>query len=305
MIEIPEFPGAEVIGDNTDRPAWLARRRTGLGASDAAAIVGKDPSRGPFALYAQLTGEYDHDIGERPEVRLGKVVEGAVGELYREQTGRPVEPCRVHMRSRDVPIMLATLDAVTRIDDAAAPLEIKTTGSWRADEWADGAPPRPWWQCQAQMLVTGARKASIAALIWPRVVWLDVERDDAAIGYLVRCAEELWARVQRRDPPPPDPSPATRAALAAMYPRDDGRTVVLPGALMDLSDRIDTWKAARKALDAQIDAAESEIKAAIGDATLGILPDRSSWSWKHQVRRGFTAPETASRVLRRHAAKGV
>ena len=28
MIEIPEFPGAEVIGDNTDRPAWLARRRT-------------------------------------------------------------------------------------------------------------------------------------------------------------------------------------------------------------------------------------------------------------------------------------
>lgn len=299
------FPAADVIGDNTDRPAWLARRRTGLGASDAAAIVGKDPSRGPFALYAQLTGEYDPDIGERPEVRLGRVVEGAVGELYREQTGRPVEPCRVHLRSQVVPIMLATLDAVTVIDGAPAPLEIKTTGSWRAEEWADGAPPRPWWQTQAQMLVTGARKASIAALIWPRVVWLDVERDDAAIAYLVRCAEDLWARVQRRDPPPPDPSPATRAALASMWPADDGSTVVLPGSLLETSACLDAWRSERKRLDALIDAGESEVKAALGAATRGVLGDGSAWTWKRQTRRGFTAPETTSRVLRRHAAKGM
>lgn len=295
----------EVIGDISDRSAWLARRRLGFGASQAAAIVGKDPSRGPFALYAEMVGHELPSIADRPEIRLGQAAEPIVAALYAEQTGRVVGPGGVHLRSIERPLFLATLDGTVEIDGATVPLEIKTTGVWRAEEWQDGPPARPYWQVLAQMLVTGARKASIAALIWPRVVWCDVERDDAAIGHLIRCAEELWSRIERRDPPPPDPSPATRAALAAMYPGDTGATVVLPGALVEVSDRLDAAKAAKREIEKQIDADEASIKAALGNASLGILPDRSSWSWKQQTRRAFVTPESTSRVLRRHAAKGL
>jgi len=309
-IAFPERPlfadHAETLGTSEDRAAWLSRRRLGFGASQAAAIVGKDPTRGPLAVYAEHVGAEMPDISERPEIRLGLAVEGAVIGLYSEQTGRPVAPNRgVHLRSRVEPLMLATLDATTEIERVVVPLEIKTTAVWRSDDWENGAPPRPWWQAQAQCFVTGARRASVAALIWPRVVWCDVERDDAAIGHLLRCARELWARIENRDPPPPDMTGSTRDALRALYPADDGSTVVLPGALIEISDRLDVAKAARRELEKQIERDEAEIKAALGTATLGILPDRSSWSWKQQHTRESVRAASTSRVLRRHAAKGL
>ena len=51
------------------RDAWLVARRHSLGGSDAAAVMGLNPYKSPFALWAEKTGmvpEPDISLSQRP-----------------------------------------------------------------------------------------------------------------------------------------------------------------------------------------------------------------------------------------------
>ena len=102
-------------------------------------------------------------------------------------------------------------------------------------------------------------------------------------------------------PPPTDASEATRDTLAAIYPEVKTEQVDLEGE--------ELWKAheARTAASEIITAQEkikggatNLIKAAMGDAELGVLPDGSGYSWKKGkknriFRRREKCPTTAGK----------
>jgi len=185
------------------------------------------------------------------------------------------------------------------------PIECKPSGAWFADEWADGAPPRYRLQCQWQMLVTGAPRVLLGCLLGgQRLVWSWIERDEGTIAALADVGAEMWRRIQENDPPPADGSEATARALARVFPKDDGETVALPGALIEASDELDALKATIKAAEAREKELEALIKSAIGGASAGVLADGSGWTWKEQGRAETVQAACRFRVLRRTKNKG-
>lgn len=285
---------------------WLRLRRTGIGASEIAAVLGESPWSSPIALYAEKTGQYERDLSDVEAVYWGNKLEAPIVEAYAERTGRKTRRAGKLLRSSIHPWAMCTLDAETwepSNDAEQWPFEVKNTSSFKADDWENGPPQHYYLQIQQQCLVTGASKATIAALIGgQRMVWADVPRDEVTIRKIVYHGERFWDRVMRHDVPAPDGTESAKRALSALYPDGNGM-VVLPASARDAADELENLKAQRAQIGKQIDLIESTIKAAIGESETGFLTDGRSFSWKLQHRRAFTTEASSFRVLRLHQPK--
>lgn len=293
-------PACELICDSkVDRAAWLKERMNGFGCSEAYNVH----KRHFLKLYARKTGALA-ELEQTERMKWGHKLERLVGEEYLEMTGRRAIEDGCLYRSTRYPWALATLDWLTEIDGELVPLEIKCVGSEWAHEWENGPPERYWWQCQTEQLVWGSRKSSIIAFIGGnRFAWCDIARDDAALEHYVRTAEEAWSYIERREVPPSDPSESAREALAALYPKDDGAEVFLPGEFLDHDAELIDIKDRQKALEKRRRELENLIKRAIGDASKAWLQDGTGYSLKAQTVAEHTVKESTFRVLRRHASK--
>lgn len=305
----PQHPYDVVCVAIDDRDEWLRARRTGIGASEIAVVLGLSRWKSALELYVQKTGQAEpEDISDEEPVLWGTVLEGVVAEQYgtRRYAGRRVRLSGELLRSVEHPWALATLDAwCEHPEHGEIPLEIKTTGAHKAEEWAEG-PPEPYLaQLHQQMLVTGAPAGSIACLIGgQRLVWCDVERDETLIRRIVYAGRDFWFRVEQRQPPEPDASESAKRAIAALFPADAGTTITLPGEMRELDERLCELKERRRELDAEITRAENAIKLAIGPNARGVLPGGDvAYSWITQERRAYTVEAMKARVLRRHQSK--
>lgn len=290
-----------------DSPDWLELRKTGIGASEIAMVLGESPYGSALELYANKIGRFEKDLADNEAVYWGKKAEPLIVEAYAERTGRGTRRANKLLRSTRYPWALCTLDGETweaANDQDPWPFEAKNVTIFKAGEWADGAPSHFYYQVQQQLLVTGAQKGTIAALLGGnRMVWQDVPRDEVTIRKIVYYGERFWERVQKRDVPHPDGTESTKRALAALYPEGSG-TVVLPGNASELVDRLEMLKAQQKILQDERDSIENGLRAALGEAELGVLPDRRSVSWKLQHRKETVIPANSFRVLRIHQPKG-
>lgn len=305
LVGTSTAPFVEVCSSH-ERARWLTERKTGIGASDIAALLGLSPWKSALALYAEKIGAVDDDDRDAEALEWGLILEPVVCATFGRRTNRCVTPSGMLLRSTApaAPFALATLDAWCSVGDRAWPLEIKTTGAHRSADWSEGPPPAYVAQVQWQMLVTGSPRATIACLIGgQKLVWADVERDEVMLARMVEAAREFWRCVESETPPPADGSDASRAALSALYPLDSGAMVDLPAALCEAADRLEAAKGRRKDAEAEIAEAENAIKQALGNATRGNLPDGRAFSWKLQKREGCTIKPSESRVFRAHQPK--
>src|SRR3990172_10249011 len=135
-----------------DRDSWLKARRTGLGSSDAAAILGIDRYRGPLDVYADKLGIESAEQTEAME--WGLRLQPVLGRKYAEVTGRQVSDQSLTLRRASAhPYLVASLDfLVVDPDQGEGVLEGKTASAYKADEWADEPPI--YYQVQAQHQLT-------------------------------------------------------------------------------------------------------------------------------------------------------
>lgn len=296
----------EVLCDTAEgREQWLRSRHAGIGASEIAAVLGESPFLSALELYSIKIERYERDLSEVESVYWGNKLEPTIIEAYSERTGRSTRRAGQLLRSAEHPWALCTLDGETwtGASNDAWPLEIKNVSGFKGDEWSDGPPPHYYLQVQQQMLVTGAQRATIVALLGgQRMVWADVPRDETTIRKIVYHGERFWQRVLNRDVPAPDGSDGARKALAAIYPEGSG-IVVLPATAAEAADEIECLKAERKRIGDKLDLLENTVRAAIGDAEVGVLPDGRSFSFKLQHRSEFTVAASSFRVLRLHQPK--
>jgi putative phage-type endonuclease len=290
-----------------NREAWLEERKLGLGASDVSAALGINPWKSPFSLWAEKCGLLpDEDLAaENEAVEWGLALEAPIARKFGERTGRIIElpetpTLAVH---ESLPFLRCTLDAVQRKREGGEPgdLQIKTTSAWNAAEWSGGAVPLCYQvQVAFELFVTGMAWGSIACLVGgQRLVWADIQRDDAFIEAALPHLQAFWDHVQDRTPPEVDSSPATAKVLQKLHPEDNGMTVELPGesaiwhaSLTDAKDRIKQFEEI-KTLN------ENRLKAALADASFGILPDGTGYSFKTQTRAAHEVKASTFRVLRR------
>lgn len=212
-------------------PAWLAARKNGIGASDAAVALGMSPYATPLDLYREKTGEAGEKEVTR-EMRRGTLLEPFLVEEFMARTGIEVKeyPCPMAWHP-DHPWMYATPDG--RID-ADTLLELKTTRHTTQDqlgeEGSDVMPVHWNLQCQHQMAVTGAKRVHLFAMWGFDQSWHGVvARNDRLIDLLIRKEREFWSMVEARTPPLPDfSSSKTYELVKDLFPVDEGKVLEMP-----------------------------------------------------------------------------
>lgn len=286
---------------DTTRDEWLAWRRTGLGASDVAAIAGIPGSYGsPWSVWLSKVGVTEGD--DNADMKFGRYAEPMVARWFEMEHGLHVVGEQTWCTSPTDPWALATPDGFvaespnSALDAVLGGMEIKTA----RDSWADGVPIPYQAQCQWSMFVTGQPRWWIAA--YHRTLTGDpftvhvVERDDEDIAYLYNAARTFWHdHVLTGTAPAADGHRATAEALAAAWPDPADDHLEADDDLAALVALLGARKTEAKTLDGKITELENKVKAAIADhAGLTYGTDakgkpRVLASWKPQDRAGFDA----------------
>lgn len=292
------------------KEAWLKGRRFGIGASEASAVLGLNPWKSPLQLYAEKLEVAELDAAESEAMEWGLLLEPVIADKYAAATGRKLadpEPWTLY-RSRQHEFMTATFDRLIVGDPRGlGVLQIKTTGAFKAEEWEDEPPVYYQVQTQQEMAIAGATWGSLAVLIGgQRFRWFDLARNDRFVGLLVEREAAFWQRLVTMDPPTPDGSESAREILRRLYPKETpGLTVNLPGEVIEWDAELLAVKDMGKQYEAKKTELENKIKAAIGEAESGVLPNGVTYTWKASERHEQPREARVSivRTLRRKEAK--
>ena len=279
------------------REEWLEARKYGIGGSDAAAILGVDPFRSALEVYCDKIGIAEPQV-DNDAMKWGRKLEPLVAEAYQEETGRELKDFGINIWQGNEPWLIASQDRQI-VKPKTGHLEIKTSNYLKEGDLAEEIPVYWLVQFQHSLAATGLDWGGFAILLNARkLFWVDVERDNSFIEAMLEAEAKFWKRVEDHDPPPPDSSESATKVLKALYPKDTGKTIVLPAEALE-------WDRVRGEADQEIKrwqgqktAAENNLKAAIGEATFGTFTN-VTYSWKHQKRDGYVVSPTEFRVLKR------
>lgn len=184
------------LDPQADRQTWLTLRRTGIGSSDMAAVLGMSRYRSELDVYLDKIGETPLDSDDAGEAALwGNLLEHVVAVEWADRHGVAVRRVGTvaHVAHRH---MICDLDRMVTgcPDHKRCALEVKTRSAWKADEWKDGAiPDDVEAQVMHQLAVTGLDAIHVAALVGgQRLESRLVARDSDYIGDLLRVGESFW-----------------------------------------------------------------------------------------------------------------
>lgn len=292
-----------------NRGKWLAARRSGLGASEVAAVLGLSPWSTPYKVWAEKVATVPPVEKSTEPIEWGHAAESMIARrvgVRHPELGR-VEPSPGLLAHDEVPIVLATLDRLLvprrspRGSAPTAPLEIKNIGlpMWR-HAWVDGFPPVYYViQVQVQLAVTGLPYGYLAVLVGGQMMPepILIERDDAVIAALLVYAAEWWERHviggER-----PALTLADRDILTSLYPGDANLDPLAadPETLAAFAKYVDARRRRDEAVD-DMDATGFLVKQALGDHTALTDPDTgavlATWRPNKIGRRSFLVKETA------------
>jgi putative phage-type endonuclease len=297
-----------------DREAWLKARQSGIGGSDISVVLGMNPWKSAYALWAEKTGKITpDDLSDNEAVEFGQLLEPVIANKYERVTGRrldiwyPSKPLLELHRHPDHSWMLGTPDRVfTTVEGERGVLEIKTGGFFTGKDWEIEPPVHYQAQAQWYSAILNVSLISFAVLIGgQKFHWCDMTRNDRFIAFAIERGEEFWDCVQRDIPPPVDDSKSTSEALARLYaePDEAAEPVMFDFEFIEMSERRRELKAQIRDAETAIMLIDNQIKSALGDAVFGCLPDGSGFSWKKQTRGSYVVPASSFRVLREITAR--
>jgi putative phage-type endonuclease len=210
--------GLEVIKLEHNSPEWLSFRRTGIGGSDAAAVLGLSPFKTNVEVWEEKVGlKEPEDISAKPQVKYGTEAETPLFQLF--ALDHPQYRCKqdkktVYKRG----FMFASLDGeLERISTGERGIyEGKTTeihGRSTLIKWDGRVPDYYYVQVLHQLVVTGWRFEVLKAqlkLIEPdgNIELLTrhypYERADLLedLKYLYLEEKTFWGYVERKERPP-------------------------------------------------------------------------------------------------------
>lgn len=270
----------------TMTPEQLEARRRYITGTDIAALCGQSPYKTPLDVYADKIGAPTVAVDNGAAV-WGNILEPVIAQHWAAEHRVFIEPgCfLVHPTN---PLCAGTPDFLAI--DREHGLEIKTAGYRMRAQWgddADNVPMHYLMQCHWYMILTGLPRWNLAALIGGQDYREFIIEADAELhGMLLQTAADFMTFVAARTPPPVDAD--SGRALARLYPH------ATRPVLITASDEVATWarnlaELRRKAaeIDAELTAAENNIKLAIGDAQ-GVEGLEYKITWK--------APKAATKI---------
>lgn len=261
------------------RAAWLEARRSGIGGSDAPAILGVSKWRTPLTVYREKRGELTpDDVGSVAAVEWGTRLEPVIRQAYADRTGETVRVPDALLRHPQHAYMIGNLDGVT---DSGKVLEIKTARSM--DGWGepgtDQIPDAYLVQVQHYLAITAYPVADVAVLFGGSDLALyQVPADLALQATLVEAEGVFWQHVVEGL----EPAPQTLEDARLKWGRTStARKVVAPEPVTADVAQLRALRAELARLEALADEAQLRICAAMADAdTLVDVDGRVLATWK-------------------------
>lgn len=280
--------------------AQLEERRTGVGGSDAATILGINPFTTAYELYLDKRGELvnpDAD-GYLAESRYwGSVLEQPVCDRYAEETGFKIQKANLLIRSKEHPFMIANIDRKVVGEDRRIGFEAKTAA--RGDGWgpSGGSEIPPYIMCQVQhyLAVTGYDCWDLGVLIGNRDYRsYRINPIESIIEQLVEAEQEFWDRVENGVPPEPQwQSKATTRLLKDLYPGTNGDVVQLPDVATAYYKAMKDAQEQRKLYDGVIEGCKNRLAMLTGEASIAVIGEEDAFITRKEVtRKEYTVAET-------------
>lgn len=264
---------------------WVDSRKGSIGGSDAAAIVGLNPWKSAYALWAEKSGKVEpEDISMKEAVRLGHELEPYVAKRFTEITGKKVRRENFTLKNDLYPWAHANVDRMVIGEKAG--LECKTTSALALSKFRSGEYPANYYaQCVHYLAVTGLDRWYLCVLIGNQEVRVfTIERDEDEIEALMDSEREFWAGVESGEAPLPDGSESSSNTLSRLYQDEGGECDLTPfaGTLREYVE----LKAQVKDLTAKCDGLANQIKEYMGTASRGSAGDFRV-TYGSQTRRTF------------------
>ena len=271
----------------SSREEWLKIRQRYVGGSDAGAVVGLNPYKSAYTLWAEKTGKIAPFEGNLT-TEVGSYLEEFVAELFCRETGKKVRRKNAVLVSDQYPFACANVDRL--IVGEKAFLEIKTTNSiplMKKLRDSEEFPDAYYAQCVHYLAVTGLKKCYLAVLVNCRELLVyEMERDQDEIDALMASEQYFMLHnVAHHVPPEIDGSDSTGETLDALIGDSTDSQVDLTPLAQELKV-YETLEGLKKDTERQMDEIKNKIKAYMGDAGKGVY-DRFSITYKTQERTTF------------------
>ena len=275
------------------KEAFLERRRSGIGGSDIAAIIGISPWKTPRDIYLAKKGLAE-PVEETDAMYWGTTLEDVVAKEYAKRTGRKIERCSVQFEHPEFPFLVGNLDRVVYDAPGKRPvvggrllssriLECKTASQYSAGEWGEaGTQDIPeHYKCQVQWYlgIAGAKVCDVAVLIGNRDFRIyEITRNEQVISYLFQEGVKFWRDYIETDTMPPAKTLEDVERLSHGTPKERR---FAPDPVVDAVKRYAELDAQAKAIKEEQDALKVTICDCIGDAVELASPDGvklATWS---------------------------
>jgi len=254
-------------------PDQLAQRKTGITATDAAALAGIHPYRSAIDVYSDKLGLAPPFAGN-DRTKWGNILERPIRDDYAERHGVRVEVPGT-LQHPSVTWALATPDGICYEPRRPHPrngLEIKTHSFRAADQYGDPGtdevPAHELVQCAWNMYVSGLDDWDLVAFIDGQPAEYRIKRDDELIEMLRADAERfLVDHIHKKVPPNPDGSPSYNRYLSTTYPQRKPALVSLddkPEAMM-MVRALKSELAALESTETAVEILKQNLKAVCGD----------------------------------------
>lgn len=264
---------------------WLELRKAYIGGSEAGSIIGMNPYKSAYTLWAEKTGRalpFEGNI----TTEVGAYLEEFVAKKFEYETGKKVRRENFMLVNDKYPWAEANVDRMVVGEKAL--LEIKTTNSFpNMKKIKGGEFPDAWYaQMTHYLAVTQLERAYLAVLVNCREIYFfTLERDEEEIQALMEQEKRFKRYIDTDTEPPVDGSDSTTDTIAEMYPDDNGTTVSLIGYENDLRQYLDITQNIRD-LEALKKEKINKIKAFMGAAENGES-DNFRCTWKTGNRNSF------------------
>ena len=268
----------------TNKEEWKALRREYIGGSDAASVIGLNPYKSAYSLWAEKTGKLPEFEGNLA-TDVGTYMEDFIAKLFEKETGKKVRRESRSILNDKYPWAIANYDRLIVGEDAG--LECKFTDSLNLKKYKNGEyPERFYAQCVHYLAMSGKKRWYLAVLIGNKEFkWFTIERDEEEIAALMGEEEKMSVCIKTNTPPAVDGLKSTSDAIGTIYPDSNADTVSLMAYETDLMQYL-ALKAQIDALTEQQNEMANRVKAFMNEAGKGES-DRYKVSWSTTVRKSF------------------
>ena len=256
----------------SDKAAWLEKRKGFVTGTDAGKIIGVSPWGGMFSVWLDKTGRSE-PVAETPAMKAGKVMEATILKLYAEETDSVLE----HMDGYD----LRTCDEYPRIGASldgwnhtlGIPVDAKNI-RWKDEKWGDAYtdefPEYYKAQLQVQMMVTGAKSAHLAVMFSGQDFFVyTMEYDGEMARKILEASDELWNFVATDTMPEADGAESTNEYIKKEFAVGKEDSEIEPTEeLKELVKKLSDARKAKKEAEAEEERIGNRIKVIMGSSSI-------------------------------------